>query len=437
MCDFYFVLYLKKYLTILNLKILHTSKSTLFQKNILLMLKGTFIAQTIGVIGSLIIAKVYGSEAYGIFGLFISISSVLKIINTFQLDKTIVTLQNENESKNLMNSLFVITLFLSLTFIIIYKSLSLIFNLNSINFSILILSILASIIFSFNIIHESFLTFRKKFHPISNAKIYMAFFNIIFQLLLFHKFKLMGLIYGNIISISLISIYYFIKNHYYLSNINFQQLKKSITSNSSVIKYLFPSSLINSLAINLMPILIVAFFSLKETGEYFLSLKILATPLFLISSSISQVYYQKSSEMLHTSKEKLFNFTKKIVLINLVLMLLFIIVINTVGIFFLELFFNKNWENLRLFTFILSFLILAKSSFNPISNIIIVLHKNHISLLFNCYLLIINLMAIYIGYTNSNILQTIIILSLFGSFGYIVLLLYFMNELKKLKNNYG
>lgn len=420
----------------MSLNKLTSIKITSFQKNILLMFKGTFIAQVIGVIGSVLLAKIYGSEAYGVFGVFISVSSMLTVINTLQLDKSIVLQKSKFESKNLMNSLFLITMIISLVLFALYYFLTVLFNLNLFKFSVLSCAILASIIFSFNRIHESFFTFRKKFYPISKAKIFTAFFNILFQLLLFYKFKLMGLVYGNIISILLLTTYYFLKNKKYVSKIDLQQSKKSLHLNNTIIKYLFPSTLINSLAINLMPILIVTFFSLKDSGVYFLSLKILAVPLFLISSSISQVYYQKCSEMLQTSKEKLFDFTKKLVFTNLGIMLVFIVVINTIGIYFLEYIFDKDWENLKLFTFILSFLILARSSFNPISNIIIVLNKNHLGLLFNSYLLLVNLAAIYIGYTYNNIFQTIVILSLFGGLGYIVLLLYFMKKLKELKKTH-
>lgn len=397
------------------------------------MFRGVIIAQIIGVVGSVYLAKIYGSEAYGVFGLFISISSVLTIINTFQLDNIIVTLKNQSESINIMNSLFIITLlvaFISFNIIFIYY---LFIEITSLNVIVIFLSILGAIIFSFNKIHESFFTHIKKFIPISNSKIFIAIFNICFQFILFFKFKLFGLVLGNIISILLITVYYFIKNKKFLNRVDIKQLNKSIIVYNSIIKYNFPSTLINSLAINLMPILIVTFFSLKDSGIYFLSLKLLGTPLFLISSSISQVYFQKSSEMLHTSKEKLFSLTKKIVLTNLAVMLLFIILINSIGIYLLKFIFDTNWSNLSQYILILSFLILARSSFNPISSIIIVLNKNHVSLWFNCYLLFINLTAICFGYISNSLVNTIIILSLFGGLGYISLLMYFMKKLKELK----
>ena len=114
-------------------------------------------------------------------------------------------------------------------------------------------------------------------------------------------------------------------------------------------------------------------------------------------------------------------------------MLSFIILINTFGIYILETLLQNSWENLRQYTLILSFLIFAKSSFSPISNIIVVLNKNHVALIFNIYILIVNLVAIYFGIIKSNLLYTIYILSFFGGLGYVSLAFYFLKKLKGIK----
>ncbi|MFK5957952.1 MAG: oligosaccharide flippase family protein [Lutibacter sp.] len=402
----------------------------------MLMFRGTILSQILGFVGSIFLAKIYGSEAYGVFGVFLSISSILMIINTLQLENGVITAKTEDESKNLMNSLFIISFFLALIIFLSYNFITYLLNFSDSYSAIVNISIAASIALSYNKIHESFLTFRKKFKPISTKKILTVVFNILFQLILFLKFKLMGLVYGATISSILVCIYYFQKNLKYLKPIKFKALKENVLQHKSIIKFILPSTLINSLAVNLIPILIVTFFSLKDSGVYTLSLKIVATPLFLISSSISQVYYQKSAKIFQYSKEKLYDLTKKIVFANVGLMLLFLIVINTIGIYLLEFLLPKNWENLRLFIGILSFLILARSSFNPISNIIIVLNKNKISLLFNLYLLCVNLLGIYIGFLTNNLIYTLTIISIFGGFGYLVLLLYFLKTLKSFKRSY-
>jgi len=398
------------------------------------MFKGTFFAKIIGVVGSVILAKIYGSEAFGLFGVFFSTSTFLALFNTLQLEYSIVTTKNKEDSINLMNSLFLITLFLaSFSFIFYYIfSNNLIFK--TYDFLLIFAAILASIILSFHKIHESHFTYIKKFKSISIAKILATSFTILFQVILYKYFKLMGLVYGSLISLTIVTIYYFLNNKN-IKKIDLKRLKKTIKANNTILIYILPSSLINSIALNLIPILIASLFNIIEYGIYYLSLKILSVPLFLITSSVSQVYYEKSTKIFQHSKEKLYKLTKKIVLINVGIILLYLAFINTIGIYLLELIFNKNWDNLRIFTFILSFIVLARSSFNPISDIVIILNKNYISLLFNIYLLFVNIFAIFIGYIFNNLVYTITIISILGGIGYFINLIYFLKKLKEFENH--
>jgi len=414
----------------LKVKISHKSLS-FFQKNVLVMFKGTVISQIFGFFSAILLAKMYGSEAFGVLGVYFSISTIFTIINTLQLDRVIVLSKHRHEQINLMNTLFVVVVLMASFLVAFYCLLELILDIGLINICLFFLAVLASILYSYIRIHESFLTANKTFKPISNAKIFTAILNFIFQFILYYKFKVYGLVYGSILSIFIICIYYFVDNKTYIKPINIKSFWMSAIHNNTIIKYLLPSTLINGLANNLMPVLILSFFSLKISGVYFFSVKVLATPLNLIANSISEVYFEKSSSMLtNNTGNELYKFTKNIVKTNLLIMFVFIITVNSLGIYLLEILLTENWENLSLYLLILSFLILARSTFNPISNIITVLNKNHIGLVFNMYLLAVNLIAIYVGYLNNNFIHTLIILSLLGGIGYLVLLLFFLRILK-------
>ena len=136
---------------------------------------------------------------------------------------------------------------------------------------------------------------------------------------------------------ALFFLFYVFKNKTVISKTNPIEIKKGIQSNPSILKFLLPSNTLNSIANSLMPILILAFFGAKEAGVYFFSLKILGIPLFLISSSVAQVYFQKSSILLKENKEELLKLTKKIVRTNLLIMLVFLLLINTLGMYLLDL----------------------------------------------------------------------------------------------------
>ena len=401
-----------------------------FYRNILIMFRGTLLAQVIAIIGAVFIAKIYGAEAYGVFGVFISLISIISVIASLQLDQCIVLSKNKKESINWFNFLMVLIPLLSLLISTLLFLFSSNFYDKKLSLNFIILSFLGSLFLSLNLINEKIFTFKKEFTILSNSKIFLTLSNISFQFLLYHFFSLFGLILGFLISQFVIFLFYVFKNSSILSKINFRQIKKGLQQNKSIVKYLLPSTVINSLANNLMPILILTFFGAKEAGVYFFSLKIIGTPLFVISSSISNVFFQKSSELLKENKTELFKLTKKIILINLLLILACLIFINTFGITILESVFDNKWINLRSYSLILSVLILARSTFNPISSLVVVLNKNRQSLIFNIYLFGINLIAIYFGDLYNDLTITIFILAIFGGAGYILLLAYFLKHLK-------
>lgn len=401
-----------------------------FYKNVLIMFKGTIIAQIIAAVSSVFIAKLYGSEAFGFLGVYIGISSIVSVLNSLQLNNCIIISKEKLISNNWFNFLFLlIPMITFISGIILFPIYFLAFNENF-NHIILILGLIASIFLSYNKTHEYLLTKNKKFTPISFGKIIVVVINVFFQLIFYLEFKNYGLIYSSFIAIITITLYFSLKNKKTFNVINLKLIKKSFNENKSIVTFLLPSRFINSLAIQSIPLLIFAFFSPKEAGVYFFSQKILTMPLFLISSSISSVYFEKATNLLQSSKEKLFSFTKRIIINNMIIMLVFIILINTIGIYLLELVLNKSWENLRLYTLILSFLVFSKSSFSPISNIMVVLNKNNISLTFNLYLLFINCIAIYFGFCKNNILYTMYLLSFLGGFGYFGLTFYFLKTIK-------
>ena len=397
------------------------------------MFKGTVIAQIIAVVSSIYIAKLYGSEAYGVLSVFICLSTILSTFNSLQLDNCIILSKKKN-STNWFNFLFLLIPIMTLVGALLSLPIYFLFYKNNLNSITFILVLIASIFLSYNKTHEFLLTNLKIFSPFSFGKILIVIVNVSLQFIFYLNFKIYGLIYSSIISVITVSLYYSFKNKRYFKSIDYKLVKQDIKQHTTIIKYLLPSRFINSLAIQSIPILIFALFSLKETGVFFFSQKILSMPLFIISSSISNVYFEKAKDLYQSSKKELFYATRKIIGVNIIIILAFLVLINTVGVYILELFLNKNWENLRIYILVLSFLILAKSSFSPISNIIVILNKNNISLLFNLYLLFINGISFYFGYLNNNLLFAIYLLSFLGGLGYFSLAFYFLKTLKKLKN---
>lgn len=416
-------------------KSLLNKKLSDFSKNIIVMFKGSAISQFIAVVGSIYLAKIYGEEAYGVFGFFFSIIGTTAIVSSLQLEKCIVTSKNYDTSKNLLNFIFLIIPFITLICALIIYSFSFFVHLEKLTKETYVLIIIGNIVMTYIIVFENFLTFQKRFSILSNIKIVTNLLGLLLQIILFYSFNVLGLVIGFIISRSIQLLFFFIDGRKNLKLIDFKLIKNELSKNKTIITYLLPSNFLNAVANNAMPLLIIYFFGIKEAGIYFFSLKILGTPLFLISSSVSQVFFQKSSELYRKDLKKMYLLTVKLVKFNLFLMLIFLVIINTVGIYILELYFKNDWQNLRIYLLIFSFLILARSSFNPISSLIVVLNKNHLGFYFNCYLLTINLFSIFLGFFYKDILITMYCLSFFGVLGYFTLLYYFLKHLNFLSKN--
>lgn len=396
------------------------------------MFKGTVIAQIIGVVGSLFLAKIYAPSLYGFYSVFLSFVSIITIFSSLKLEYIIVTGKSDDKSINVVNSLLILTFITSIIPFIIFSLFRSFFIEKGITFTILILSILTAIITANSRILESYATRKSKFKIIANAKVITTFCTITLQLVLFYFIK-DGLIYGFFGSTIIVFLFYLIVSRKILRTPNFRLFKTSIKENRNILKFGFPSGLINGIAINSMPILMLSFFSSSYAGVYALSLKIVSLPLFIISTSLSQVYFQKASEYYNHQKSELYDFTKKVVQSNLLIIIGILFLLNTIGVYLLNFIYESEWKNLNIFIFMLSFYILLQTSFSPISSIIVIANKMHVGLIFNISLFFINVLAIYIGHHYDSIFITVLILSIFGGIGYVALLIYFLKLLKSYK----
>lgn len=411
-----------------KIKILNNSL-TVFQKNVFLMFKGTFFAQIASLIGGLLLAEFYGSSNYGKYAVFMSALPIFAVVNTLQLEYAIVLTKNKKDKNQIISFLLVLGALLSISsfvFLFFLKKL----NINILNGNIF-LPILGAFIFSNIKVFEYTLIANNRFSKLSKTSILTSFLTVLFQFIfIFISFN-KGLIYGYLISSFFVFLYLLKLNSIHLTKINFFKVKNLLKENNTLLKYALPSNLINAIANNSVPILILFYFSLPESGAYFLTVKLLGAPLLFISNSIAKPYFKKATELHQNKSKNLLQFTKKIATTNFVLMLFSVIGVNLFIHFLLKFFLNENWPYLVEYSFYLSFLFLGKSLFSPVSYIIEILNKNHIGLLFNIYLVLATFISIYIGHIYNSSLKSIILMSIINGIGYFFIYFYFLILIKK------
>ena len=388
--------------------------------------KGNFISKFVLVIGGLLLAKYYGAPEYGIFSIYISITSIISVLLSFAQEHVIILEGNEAEVNNNFSSSSIISIIAMLfCFLLVFIPLG-------IPKASIILGICSGYLSVYTNNSKFLLARKKKFKMVSVLTMTDAVVSFLFQVLfVFIKIE-NGLVIGSLIGFITAFVVAIFFSKKYFSFPDFNRYFQTVKNRMELLKYTYPSTLINALGNNMMPILISFYFASSLLGEYTLAVKIISVPLLMISSSIAMVYYPKAAEIYNKEKDTtaLSKYTRKMSLLNFYIIFSLYLIINVIGIPILELFFNKDWENLGQFIFLMSFGYLSRSLINPISDILIILKKNKIAFYFNIYLLLANILAIYIGKEN-GITYLVGVFSSLLFFGYGFLYIYILFIFKK------
>lgn len=402
-------------------------------KGVLSLLAGNTIAQAIMFGGGIILARLYGPDSSGTYNAFLSFVAILSIFTTFRLENIFVISKSTKAIRNLFTVLLLVSSIVTILFFLGYAILEEIFTFKTSLF-IVFLSCVAGLFTAWNNVQTSLFTKYKFFKSISTGVVINAIFSVIFQAIFYWMgYRETGLIYGTIFGTVLSCVFYFSITKGRFSSVDFGLAKRTISKNKEIIKYTLPSESLNAIANNLMTILLLFYFTKEDAGFYGNASKVLVVPLVLLSNSMSKVFFQKSAGMIEHRAHQLYDLSKKVILYNVGAIAVFLVLMNSIGIFILEWILGPEWKGLHIMTWILSFWILCRSAMNPIQQIVVVIKKNHYAFYFNIYLVFITFITCVVGGLNKNILLTLSLYSFFAGLGYLVQLYFVMKELKRYK----
>tara|TARA_Y100000994_G_scaffold249606_1_gene262536 strand:- start:14622 stop:16151 length:1530 start_codon:yes stop_codon:yes gene_type:complete len=407
-----------------------------FYLNTLKLVASISIAQLIPIFITPILTQFFSPEEFGIYGLYLSLCTIFGVIASGKFDTAIMLPKNKKDSLNLLFLSFLI----AFTFSTIFFSFLNIFNDKI--FQLLNLELLKEYYYIIPItiflisVNQSFLVWfnrEKKYNVISTNNIIKSGANSSISLFLGFKKIVFGLIIGNLVSLILICIFniFFFLKEFKFEQIQSKIIKKNFIKYIDFLKFSSVSNLFNSIANLGMTTLIIIFFGPKIAGLYFLAEKLIAVPISFITTSISQVYFQRASELFYLDKKKLLHLTNKIQL-NIFFILFPILIITSIYGKEIFLLFGNEWGQagtiLKYFTPIL----LLKNIYSPISHIGDILNKQKVLLLFNISLFIFQLASFYFLKEYSDIKFALLTASSISALHYMFLNNYMKKELTKL-----
>jgi O-antigen/teichoic acid export membrane protein len=373
---------------------------------------GRIIAQVVPILITPVITRIYSPREFGLFAVFSTIVSFMAMISNGRYCLAILLPEKRDESKSLVViSMFFTTIF-SFIFLFLISVFSEqffgLFNIDSLSqyrfiffFTILVIGL-----------HEALYYYalrEKKYKLLARNAIIQAVSLVLFRLVLgILGYTNFGLLFSYMLG-------YFISTFLLLIDLKlFHTVKISLEDSFVLIKkyidflkYSLFSNTMSFLATTSPNLFLNRIFSSTVTGHYSLSEKVLGSPIWFITSSVSDVFKQEFSEHYRKGQDfvLLFKKTAKGLLIGGLVPFFIIFLLSP---FIISPLLGKEWapvgDYIRVFT------LMYYSTFvvNPLKSVTYILNKQRLMIVFESLRFIAILVAFYIGYRTDNIKITLL-----------------------------
>jgi len=293
-----------------------------YLKDLSRLVSSTLIANLIPIIISPVLARMYSPEAFGIFGLYISIVNIATVIFTGRYEMAIVLSKTRKEAVNLIYLALLIGLVLMFIGYLVVILICLISPTISSGSHIWIWAIpISAYMVAVNRTLVNFSSSQRDYGSIALNKIIRASSVGSIKMLVFPLLRSGGLIIGNLLGfVGTVSSYLFIvirKKHLILHKIKPGSLFSTAITHKKFFQFDLISGLLNAVSLNIPIIILSLYYSKELVGHYSMAFTIINLPMMLIGTSIGQIYYERISKL--KSQEEISQSTSK-VLQQLILM---------------------------------------------------------------------------------------------------------------------
>ena len=397
----------------------------IYFKQLVSVFGGTAIAQIIPIIGSLIIARLYSPQDFGLFASWLSITTILSIFISLRYE---LALGLVDDGFNRQSALFAISIVCVITTIIAFLLLGFIYlspiknNIPFNSFSLLLL-IPTALFIATNQVWQSAMAADGTFKKLNYSRIFQAALITILQILLGIKFArydylCLGLFLGSLLS----QILMMILTPCYTKNDSvgtlWQSGRQFLKQYKNFPLISLPSDSLNTLSTQLPTILVAMQFGAEKAGFLALTLRVLSAPLAILGKAVFDVYRRYASLSFRQTGNcrKEYSYTFKILCIASLLFTIATIFLAE-PIFILA--FGEEWKMSGTIALWLLPLFAMRFIASPLSYTILLAQKQHIDLIWQFGLLLLTILAFYV---SQSFKISIISYSIFYAIMYIIYL---------------
>lgn len=263
-------------------------------KNILILMTGTVLAQLVTVGVSPILTRIFSPNDFGLLAEITSYVAILSVFASLRLD--LVIFEIEQKYFEILTSI-VITLSITIGIILFFILLS--FGSFFIQFSTVILTVIGLIFLSISNALINLLNVKGKYHLMSKIKFFTAIIasttSIFFGYILKDSY---GIIYGPLGGY-LFTILVVIRSKNFYFKTHMKYIKPIFKKYWRYPSFILPSTLFSEISSNLPIVLITRIFEKSLAGHFLLAQKVTTLPFTFIGNAISEVYKKESAEAIN------------------------------------------------------------------------------------------------------------------------------------------
>jgi O-antigen/teichoic acid export membrane protein len=369
------------------------------------LITGTALSQFIPAILSPVLTRLYAPVDLGSLALFMSISMVLAVAATARYEQAIILPKDDNDSLNLV----VLSISIAVIFVLGLVTVRCFFGeiiatwinyeeantfLNLLSVSVFLVAIQQSLYYWFN---------RKKLYKeIAFNKVAFSTVTVVSQIG-FHKIAGFGLILGYLLGQVVSVIYSAIQMRSSLIKrdepieINITCMLAQARRYIKFPKYLLVGHVMNAVSGNMPVVLFTGLYGTSFSGFYALTFRVVALPMSLIGTAISDVFRQTASNI-YVSEGKCSDLFLKIFKSLLVISILpfTIFFFSSQNLF--PLIFGAEWSKAGTYAYLLTPMLFCQFITIPLCSMFIIAEKQEWDLAWQIARMILSIASIWIGY---------------------------------------
>jgi lipopolysaccharide exporter len=402
-----------------------------FIKNIGKLFGSSLISQIIPFLLLPLLTRLYPPDDFGFWAYFLSLSGIFSLLMTGNYEFAIVLPKDKSEALRIAGGALSIASLMFLIGLIIFPFFGNIITKNAGMHGCSSLVVVWIPVTAFSMAVFRIVNYwnnrENRFNSIGIGNIVRSSSAMILQLVgglytsMGYSFLITGSLAGYFLGFSVQAVDMVTSLKQNRRELTFGKIKESLGRYLKFPKYFMPSEFLNYVSSNVPVIFLTNIFDAAVTGLYAVPHRFINTPLTMLGSSISQVYFKKSNEIKNSVGDLGIITTdifKKLFMIGIIPLSL----ISGYGDYIFGFILGDTWAVSGVYASFLAPWMLMVFAASPISVVFATLEKQEVSLKLNIYLLFIRILSFVIG--GIIFKSAMLAVFLYGASGFIFWLYY-------------